>query len=43
MSIQCSVCKQAFQSTSKRPMLEQHVDSKHSKQGFATCFPNYTG
>ncbi|GMK55097.1 hypothetical protein CspeluHIS016_0201530 [Cutaneotrichosporon spelunceum] len=42
MSIQCSICKQAFQSTAKKPMLDQHVDSKHSKQGFAACFPNFT-
>ncbi|TXT13670.1 hypothetical protein VHUM_01037 [Vanrija humicola] len=41
LSIQCDVCKQAFQGTSKQPLLQQHVDSKHAKSTFAQCFPKF--
>ncbi|RSH81688.1 uncharacterized protein EHS24_007871 [Apiotrichum porosum] len=41
LTIQCDVCKQAFQGTSKQPLLQQHVDSKHSKLAFTACFPKF--
>ncbi|RSH93960.1 hypothetical protein EHS25_006613 [Saitozyma podzolica] len=40
-SIQCDVCKQTFQGTSKQPMLQQHVESRHAKSTFAQCFPKF--
>ncbi|TYJ56715.1 hypothetical protein B9479_002646 [Cryptococcus floricola] len=40
LTIQCDVCKATFQGTSKIPVLQQHVDSKHPKSTVAACFPN---
>merc|ERR1711974_308883 len=36
----CSVCKQSFPSKQKKGA-EQHVESKHAKSDFATCFPTW--
>ncbi|EMF15320.1 DUF1909-domain-containing protein [Sphaerulina musiva SO2202] len=36
-TIKCKVCFQDFQSTAKRPALEQHADSRHSKK-YEECF-----
>ncbi|WPH03579.1 Hypothetical protein R9X50_00646100 [Acrodontium crateriforme] len=33
----CKVCRQDFQSTVKRPALEDHASSKHGK-GYDDCF-----
>ncbi|WRT67311.1 uncharacterized protein IL334_004280 [Kwoniella shivajii] len=41
LSIQCDTCKATFQQTSKQPMLQTHVDSKHPKSDFKTCFPKF--
>ncbi|KAK1924974.1 At2g23090 like protein [Papiliotrema laurentii] len=41
-SIQCDVCKQTFQSTTKKPMLQQHLDNKHSGKSFVDAFPKWT-
>ncbi|WVF72009.1 hypothetical protein IAT40_006821 [Kwoniella sp. CBS 6097] len=40
-SIQCDTCKATFQGTSKQPLLQQHVDSRHPKLTLATCFPKF--
>ncbi|WVQ69888.1 hypothetical protein V866_008142 [Kwoniella sp. B9012] len=40
-TIQCETCKATFQGTSKQPQLQLHVDSKHSKSDFKTCFPKF--
>jgi len=41
-TIQCDVCKQTFQGTSKRPILQQHAENKHSgKANFDACFPKF--
>jgi hypothetical protein len=37
-SIKCKVCFQDFQSTAKRPALEEHASNKHSKK-YEDCFP----
>lgn len=41
MSKACAICKQAFHVTAKRPQLEEHVDSKHKKNTFKDCFPDF--
>ncbi|ORY28270.1 hypothetical protein BCR39DRAFT_535216 [Naematelia encephala] len=40
-SIQCDICKQTFQSTAKLPLLQQHVDARHSGKDFSTVFPKF--
>lgn len=40
-NILCNICKQSFMCTAKKPLLEQHVDSKHPKNSFDDCFPNW--
>ncbi|KAI8908064.1 At2g23090 like protein [Gorgonomyces haynaldii] len=42
LSVQCTVCKQTFLQTIKRPALEQHME-KHAGKDFNTCFPNFSG
>jgi hypothetical protein len=37
-SIKCKICFQDFQSTAKRPALEEHATNKHSKK-YEDCFP----
>jgi hypothetical protein len=37
-SIKCKICFQDFQSTAKRPALEEHASNKHSKK-YEDCFP----
>ncbi|WVR05398.1 hypothetical protein IAU60_002413 [Kwoniella sp. DSM 27419] len=39
-SIQCKTCFNTFQSTSKLPLLQQHVENKHPKSSMAICFPD---
>lgn len=41
LSVVCNICKQPFMCTVKRPLLEQHVESKHSKNSFVECFPTF--
>ncbi|KAL7424163.1 hypothetical protein Q5752_001749 [Cryptotrichosporon argae] len=41
LTIQCDICKQTFQGTSKKPLLQQHIDSKHSGKAFETVFPKF--
>ncbi|MCJ1448210.1 MAG: hypothetical protein MMC23_008724 [Stictis urceolatum] len=36
-TIICKICRQDFQVTVKRPQLEAHADTKHSK-GYDDCF-----
>mmetsp|Transcript_8111 Transcript_8111/g.21649 ORF Transcript_8111/g.21649 Transcript_8111/m.21649 type:complete len:80 (+) Transcript_8111:99-338(+) len=36
----CTICKQAFPQT-QRKGAEAHVESKHPKSDFATCFPGF--
>ena len=36
-TIKCKVCFQDFQSTAKKPALEQHADSRHNKK-YEDCF-----
>eukprot|EP00884_Botryococcus_braunii_P000319 jgi/Botrbrau1/10288/Bobra.0120s0010.1 len=43
MSLLCQVCRQSFMCTSTRQKLEEHVQSKHEKQGFEACFPGFNG
>ncbi|WVQ78458.1 hypothetical protein IAT38_000544 [Cryptococcus sp. DSM 104549] len=42
LTIQCNICKATFQGTSKQLVLQQHVDSKHSKLDIPQCFPGWT-
>eukprot|EP00413_Alexandrium_margalefii_P031229 CAMPEP_0204566278 /NCGR_PEP_ID=MMETSP0661-20131031/35964_1 /ASSEMBLY_ACC=CAM_ASM_000606 /TAXON_ID=109239 /ORGANISM="Alexandrium margalefi, Strain AMGDE01CS-322" /LENGTH=111 /DNA_ID=CAMNT_0051574117 /DNA_START=67 /DNA_END=403 /DNA_ORIENTATION=- len=37
----CTICKQAFPQTQIKGA-QAHVESKHSKSDFATCFPGFT-
>mmetsp|Transcript_30253 Transcript_30253/g.86814 ORF Transcript_30253/g.86814 Transcript_30253/m.86814 type:complete len:82 (-) Transcript_30253:389-634(-) len=37
----CKICMQAFPCTQIKAA-QAHVESKHSKSDFATCFPNFT-
>mmetsp|Transcript_11597 Transcript_11597/g.24021 ORF Transcript_11597/g.24021 Transcript_11597/m.24021 type:complete len:83 (-) Transcript_11597:331-579(-) len=37
----CTICKQAFPQTQIKGA-QQHVESKHAKSDFATCFPGFT-
>jgi len=43
-AVQCTICRQSFTITTKRPQLEEHLDSKHKKLGktFAEVFPGFT-
>ncbi|KAJ3301544.1 hypothetical protein HDV03_000690 [Kappamyces sp. JEL0829] len=43
MNVICTVCRQAFFTTVRRPALEEHVSNKHSGKDFSACFPNYSG
>mmetsp|Transcript_71296 Transcript_71296/g.201254 ORF Transcript_71296/g.201254 Transcript_71296/m.201254 type:complete len:81 (-) Transcript_71296:152-394(-) len=36
----CTICKQSFPATQKKGA-EAHVESKHAKSDFATCFPGF--
>ena len=40
----CVVCtwSPSFDPRAPRTQLQEHVDSKHAKQGFAACFPDFT-
>jgi hypothetical protein len=38
----CVLCKSPFNPRAPRTQLQEHVDSKHAKQGFAACFPDFT-
>ncbi|GAA5854396.1 hypothetical protein JCM3775_000798 [Rhodotorula graminis] len=40
MNIICTICRQSFFVTTKAPDLQQHADSKHSKQ-LKDCFPTF--
>ena len=42
-AVQCSVCRQSFTITTKRPQLQDHIDSKHKKLGktFEECFVGF--
>mmetsp|Transcript_59096 Transcript_59096/g.105069 ORF Transcript_59096/g.105069 Transcript_59096/m.105069 type:complete len:82 (-) Transcript_59096:309-554(-) len=37
----CTICKQSFPQTQIKGA-QQHVESKHAKSDFATCFPAFT-
>jgi hypothetical protein len=37
----CELCKVSFNGRAPRTQLNEHVDSKHSKQGFDACFPGF--
>lgn len=37
----CQMCKMDFMPRTARLMLEQHVESKHAKNGFDACFPGF--
>lgn len=41
LNVVCEICRQTFMCTIKRPTLEQHIDSKHPKNKFQDCFPNF--
>ena len=38
----CALCKTPFNARAPKPQLQEHVDAKHSKNGFDACFPGYT-
>ncbi|DBA74102.1 hypothetical protein WJX79_002204 [Trebouxia sp. C0005] len=38
-SVVCQICRASFMCTASATKLQEHVDSKHSKNGFAACFP----
>mmetsp|Transcript_10704 Transcript_10704/g.28343 ORF Transcript_10704/g.28343 Transcript_10704/m.28343 type:complete len:83 (-) Transcript_10704:129-377(-) len=38
MDLKCTVCMQCFPNTQVK-MAQAHVESKHPKSDFATCFP----
>ena len=38
----CVLCKSPFNPRAPKTQLQEHVDSKHSKNGFAACFPDFT-
>ncbi len=37
----CQMCKTDFMPRVARKMLEEHVASKHAKDGFDVCFPGF--
>ena len=37
----CVLCKSPFNPRAPKTQLQEHVDSKHSKQGFDACFPGW--
>jgi hypothetical protein len=37
----CVLCKSPFNPRAPKSQLQEHVDSKHSKNGFAACFPDF--
>ena len=37
----CALCKTPFNPRAPRKILEEHVESKHAKSGFAAAFPDY--
>jgi hypothetical protein len=37
----CELCKTSFNARAPKSQLQEHVDSKHAKLGFAPCFPGY--
>lgn len=39
-SVVCQICRASFMCTASAVKLQEHVDSKHSKNGFEACFPN---
>ena len=41
LSIKCTICKQAFMCTQGEGDLQSHVTSKHAKNTFEECFPEY--
>jgi len=41
-SATCSICKRVFIVTARGIDIKQHVESNHSKEGLATCFPGLT-
>ena len=38
----CALCKAPFNARAPKKQLMEHVDSKHSKDGFEKAFPGYT-
>jgi hypothetical protein len=38
----CQLCKASFNARAPKTQLQEHVDSKHPKNGFEPCFPGYT-
>jgi|LauGreSBDMM110SN_4_FD.fasta_scaffold656714_1 hypothetical protein len=41
--VQCVICRSEFNAKAARQQLQDHLDSKHSKNTFAECFPSYQG
>jgi len=39
--VACTICKQQIRMIKNNEQAKAHVDSKHSKQTFADCFPGY--
>lgn len=37
----CALCKASFNARAPKPQLQEHVDSKHAKNGFDACFPGF--
>jgi transcription elongation factor Elf1 len=40
-NVVCNICRQSFMCTASAVLLQQHVDSKHSKLTLKDCFPNH--
>ena len=38
---ECVLCKALFNMRAPRAQIMEHVESKHSKQGFDACFPGF--
>jgi hypothetical protein len=37
--IVCAICRAPFTSAKMKSQLKEHWETKHTKQGFAECFP----
>ncbi|PSC69625.1 small conserved [Micractinium conductrix] len=41
LSIVCNICRQSFLCNMTEAKLKEHSDSRHAKNTFADCFPNF--
>ncbi|KAI7840159.1 hypothetical protein COHA_005942 [Chlorella ohadii] len=41
LTIVCNICRQSFMCNMTEAKLREHSDSRHPKNTFADCFPNF--